>query len=249
MGSILNWYMAQNHVKEITFGKIHCLEAWKEVIHVTIIECFDLIGLEHRENMVYELLTMLLGKIMQTKEYDGNMLKSMSEVITSLIHRLRKDKIARPASQLPIEKLKLIFGGIVNGIRLDGTTFEVRGDLYSAMASFLLYINGHGKDDSYRQLENYIVEHIVSQDSKLLKILCDDASRGLEIWKTTAYIGLDSLNKTALRAGSDIVQCYLVQNNFLQYTIEMIKSDDAALINLLEQTDGKYNDIVYLQLN
>ncbi|KAG2192756.1 hypothetical protein INT47_008407, partial [Mucor saturninus] len=238
MGSILNWCMAQNHLKEITFAKIHCLKAWKEVIHVTIIECFDLIGVEHRENMVYELLNMLLNKIMQTKEYDGNMLKSMSEVITSLINRLRKDKKSRPASQLPIEKLKLIFNGIVNCIRLDDTTFEVRGDMYSAMTSFLLYINGHGKDDSYVQLESYIVDHISCQNSKLLEIICVDASRGLEIWKTTAYIGLDGLNKAALRAGSDIVQCYLIQNNFLQYTIEMIKSDDAALINLLEQTDA-----------
>lgn len=240
MGSILNWCMAQNHIKEITFGKIHCLKAWKEVIHVTIIECFDLIGVEQRENMVYELLNMLLNKIMQTKEYDGNMLKNMSEVITSLINRLRKDKMSRPASQLPIEKLKSIFNGIVNCIRLDDTTFEVRGDMYSAMTKFLLYINGHGKDDSYRQLENYIVENISYQNSKLLEILCVDASRGLEIWKTTAYIGLDALNKATLRAGSDIVQCYLIQNNFLQYTIEMIKSDDAALINLLEQTDGKF---------
>lgn len=240
MGSILNWCMAQNHIKEIAFGKIHCLEAWKEVIHITLIECFDLIGLEHRENMVYELLTMLLNKMMQTKEYDGNMLKSMSEVIISIIDRLRKDKTERPASQLPIEKLKSIFGGIVNCIRLDGTTFEVRGDMYSAMTSFLLYINGHGKDESYRQLENYIVDHITFQHSKLLNTLCSDASHGLEIWKTTAYIGLDALNKAALRAGSDVVQCYLIQNNFLQYTIEMIKSDDAALINLLEQTDGKY---------
>lgn len=242
MGSILNWCMVDNHKREIEHGKQHCLEAWKEVIHITLVECFDLIGCEHREHMVYELLNMLLTKMTNTKEYNEKMLKSMSEVILALITRLRKDKIARPASHLPMERLKLIFSGIVECIYLENTTFEVRGDLYSAMISFLLYINGHGKDDSYRQLEMYIVEQVMAHDAKLLNTLCSDATNGLDIWKTTAFIGLNALNTAALRAGSDAVQMHLIQNNFLQCTIEMIKSDDAALSNLLEQTDGKISN-------
>ncbi|GAA5798583.1 hypothetical protein HPULCUR_003988 [Helicostylum pulchrum] len=238
MGSILNWCMVDNHKREIEHGKHHCLEAWKEVIHITLIECFDLIGSEHREHMVYELLNMLLTKMTSTKEYNGKMLKSMSEVILALITRLRKDKITRPASQLPMERLKLIFNGIVECICQENTTFEVRGDLYSAMTSFLLYINGHGKDDSYRQLEMYIVEQVMAHNAKLLNTLCSDAINGLDIWRTTAFIGLNALNTAALRAGSDVVQMHLIQNNFLQCTIEMIKSDDAALSNLLEQTDA-----------
>ncbi|KAG2231221.1 hypothetical protein INT48_001223 [Thamnidium elegans] len=238
MGSILNWCMVDNHKREIEHGKHHCLEAWKEVIHITLIECFDLIGCEHREHMVFQLLNMLLTKMTNTKEYNGKMLKSMSEVILALITRLRKDKVTRPASQLPMERLKLIFSGIVECICQENTTFEVRGDLYSAMTSFLLYINGHGKDDSYRQLEMYIVEQVTAHDAKLLNTLCSDATNGLDIWKTTAYIGLNALNTAALRAGSDAVQIHLIQKNFLQYTIEMIKSDDAALSNLLEQTDA-----------
>lgn len=239
MGSILNWCMAENHTREIAQGRFHCLEGWKQVIHITLIECFDLIEVETRENMIYELLTTILTKIMHSKEYDGNMLKSMSEVVLALFARLKKEKIARPAAQLPIEKLRLIFSGIVDAICQDGTTFQVRGDLYTAITAFLLYIKQQGRDQAYKQLEKYILDIVSARNSKLLDTLCTDATHGLDIWKTTAYICLDALNKAALRAGSDAVQSFFIQNNFLQYTIEMIRSDDAALTNLLEQKDGE----------
>ncbi|CAO3653036.1 unnamed protein product [Mucor hiemalis] len=238
MGSILNWCMTENHSREISHGRFHCLEAWKQVIHITLIECFDLIEVETRENMIYELLTMILTKIMHSKEYSGNMLKSMSEVVLALFARLKKDKTSRPAAQLPIAKLKLIFSGIVDCICQEGTTFQVRGDMYTATTAFLLYIQGQGRDHAYKQLEKYIMEIISARNSRILDTLCTDATHGLDIWKTTAYICLDALNKAALRAGSDAVQSFFIQKNFLQYTIEMIRSDDAALTNLLEQKDA-----------
>jgi nuclear pore complex protein Nup205 len=239
MGSILSFYMAENHRREIAHGKLHCLKAWKEVIHVTLIECFDLIGVETRENMVHELLQMLLEKMAHTKNGDNMMLKSMSEIVCALVIQLRKDESSKPASQLPIEKLKLFFSGIVDSICRKDTSFEVRGDLYSAMNSFLMYINGHGRDRAYKQLETHIIGQISAKDSKLLHTLCNDATYGLDIWKTTSFIGLDALNNAALQAGSSVVQNDLIDKNFLRNTIEEIRNEDKALTNLLEQTDGK----------
>ncbi|KAI9354412.1 nucleoporin Nup186/Nup192/Nup205 [Pilaira anomala] len=238
MGSILNWSMSENHTREITQGKLHCLEAWKDVIQITLNECFDLIGLEHREHLLYELLNMLLTKLMNTKEYNGTMRKSMSEVIVTLITRLRKDTAARPASQLPIEKIKLIFSCILDCISQEKATFEVRGDLYTCITGLLLYMSGHDTDDTSTQFETYIVEKITSHNSKVLTVICEDATNGFEIWKTPALIALNALNTVALHAGSDAVQNHLIQENYLQCMIEMIKSDDAALSNLVEQTDA-----------
>jgi hypothetical protein len=115
----------------------------------------------------------------------------------------------------------------------------VRGDLYSAITSFLLYIKRLGRDEASKRLEQAILNQIASNNAQFLDTLCRDAVDGYEIWKTTAFIALDALNTMALGASSQIVQSFMVKKNFLQYIIEMIRNDDAALSNLLEQADGK----------
>ena len=237
--SIVDWSIAQNHTREINHGQTLCLDAWKQVIHVTFIECCDLIGLETRENMIYELLNMLLHKILLVKKYNGQMHKSMSETVLALLSRLKKDKIPRPASELPTHKLKTIFYGLADCICEEKNIFEVRGDLYTSMTCLLLYINGHGKDNAFKELEHAILERICSQNYRLLDVICTDTVHSLDIWRTTAYICLDALNKFAFRAGNRSVQAYSFQKNFLQYTIESIRIEDAALTTLLEQHDGK----------
>lgn len=239
MGFILSWAVSENHKKEIAFGKFHCLKAWKEVIHVTLVECFDLTSTSNRESIIYELLTMLLPKFVRVKDDTSeNMLKSMSEIVLTLVNQLRKNASKQPVSQLPVDKLRSIFTGIVDGICHE-QNIMVRGDLYSAITSFLLYIKRLGRDESSKQLEQAILNHIASNDAKFLDTLCRDAVDGYEIWKTTAFIALDALNTMALGASSQIIQSFMVKKNFLQYIIEMIRNDDAALSNLLEQADGE----------
>lgn len=87
VGLTLNLCMVDNHKKEIEHGKRHCLEAWNEVIYITLIACFALVGHKYPEHMVYELLNMLLAKITYTKEYNVKIPKSMSEVNLALITR------------------------------------------------------------------------------------------------------------------------------------------------------------------
>ncbi|CEP15804.1 hypothetical protein [Parasitella parasitica] len=239
MGHILSWAMAQNHQREIAHGKLQCLDAWKQIIIITLVECIDLLGASSRQAIIYELLALLLPTVTQTKNHSGNMLKSMNVVILTLVDSLRGAKgVSAATQQLPVEKLGTIFMGIVNCICRDGTDIVVRGDMYSALTSFLLYVKKHNSEGAIKQLQQFIVERISAKDSTLLSIISSDAINGLDIWKTTAYIALDSLNTTAIYAGSTAVQLFLIKKNFLQYTIEMIRSDDAALSNLLEQVDA-----------
>jgi nuclear pore complex protein Nup205 len=239
MGFILSWVVSENHKKEIAHGKLQCLQAWKEVIHITLVECFDLTNASDRESIIYELLTLLLPKFVRVNDDTSeSMLKSMSEIVLTLMNQLRKYTSKRPTSQLPVDKLRLIFTGIIDGISHQ-ENIMVRGDLYSAITSFLLYIKRLGRDEASKQLDQAILNHIASNDAKFLDTLCRDAVNGYEIWKTTAFIALDALNTMALGASSQIVQSFMVQKNFLQNIIEMIRNDDAALSNLLEQADGR----------
>lgn len=243
MGNILSWAMAQNHVREITQAKLQCMDAWRQVVNITLIECFDLIDASSRQSIIYELLGMLLPTVLHAKSSTGHMRKRMNDVILALVNRLGMD--GKTAQQLPVEKLGAIFTGIVNCICGKDTDIVVRGDMYSAMTSFLLYTDKFKADATIKQLQQFIVEKTSAPDANLLDVMCKDATDGLDVWKTTAYIALDSLNKCALSAGSTAVQLYLIQKNFLQFTIEMIKADDAALSNLLEQLDGKHSATVY----
>ncbi|KAI8638705.1 nucleoporin Nup186/Nup192/Nup205 [Parasitella parasitica] len=239
MGQILSWAMAQNHDREIAHGKLQCLDAWKEIIIITLVECFDILETSSRQAIIYELLALLLPTISQTKSHSNSMLKSMNAVILTLVDSLRGTKEASAISQqLPVDKLGSIFMGIVNCICGDDTDIIVRGDMYSALTSFLLYLKEHNTEEVIKQVERFIVEKISAKESTLLNIISSDAINGLDIWKTTAYIALDSLNTTVINVGSTAVQQFLVRKNFLQFTIEMIRSDDAALSNLLEQLDA-----------
>ncbi|KAL7312233.1 hypothetical protein PS15m_008020 [Mucor circinelloides] len=239
IGNILSWTVAENHVREITQGKLQCMDAWRQVINITLTECFDLIDASNRQSIIYELLGMLLPTVLHSKSSTTNMLKCMNDVILALVNRLgMDDKTHSATQQLPVEKLASIFTGIVNCICGKGTDIVVRGDMYSALTSFILYTDKFKADRNIKQLQQFIVERISAQDYTLLNIICKDATSVLDVWKTTAYIALDSLNKCALNAASTTVQSYLIKKNFLQFTIEMIKSDDAALSNLLEQLDA-----------
>ncbi|KAI8064293.1 nucleoporin Nup186/Nup192/Nup205 [Gilbertella persicaria] len=235
LSDILSHAVASNHQREIAHAKLHCLKAWKDLVHISIIECFDLLGDVNRETIIHEILSMLLPKFAQTKGYDGNMLKSMSEIVLNLVDKLRVSMSVKRTSHLPVERLRLIFQAIVDCIRQENTTILIRGDMYSALTSFLIYIIQHERDATSKQLEQHILDTILADNAHLINTLRSDAFHGLDIWKTTAYIALDALNRLALLAGSQAVQLQLVEHNFLQATISMIRTDDAALSNLLGQ--------------
>lgn len=181
---------------------------------------------------------MLLTKVMHAKDYyNGQMLKSMSELVSALIHLLEKYRSSRPGYQFPGDVLESMFTGIEESICAEGTSLEVRGDLYTAMAGLLSCIKEHRRSDI---MEKCIVDyHITTQNSKLLDTLCTDATRGLGTCKTTAYIGTDALNKAALCAGSDVVINHLTEKGVIQHLINTIRSEDAALVKVLQQPDGK----------
>jgi hypothetical protein len=237
VAQIMAHLVALNHTNEIRAGKRHCMNAWKQVIHITLIECFDFIPHETRERILFELLAMLITKISTVKE--DEVLSDISYVILTLLNRLRKDIEARPTSELPTEELKSIFNGLLDFIQRKDSDIYCRGDMYTAINVFLLFIVDHIKGNAHKETEKYVVDQVTHRGGELLDIICSDASNGLDIWKATAFIALDALNTTALRSNNNFVQQYLIEQNFLQYTIEMIRSDDSVLSALLEQINGK----------
>ncbi|KAF7725155.1 hypothetical protein EC973_000407 [Apophysomyces ossiformis] len=250
MGRILQKLMAENHAREITHGKFHCLRAWKQVVQVTLSQCFDLFPFVTRERIIYGLLSMLLPKLRKTECVDNHILEGISEVILRLLTRLQEDKLRQgilritpvsetqlTTSRLPKEKLQLICRGLLDGIQEDGMTAAVRGDMYTALVTFLQYIGGE-QSDIQNGLKDDIIDLIVSNE-KILEMLCNDASDGQGLWKSTAYIALDSLYRSANAQSGSKLLSFLTKKNFLRYSVDMIRREDSAFLNILEQESGK----------
>ncbi|KAI8358504.1 nucleoporin Nup186/Nup192/Nup205 [Choanephora cucurbitarum] len=240
IGQILAQAISSNHHREIAHAKLHCLCAWKDLVHITVIEGFDLLPNVARETIIHEMLTMLLLKLSQNNHqgYDEPMLKSMSEIILNLVNKLKESMSTRRTSQLPVEKLRLILGGIITCISQESSTVVIRGNMYLTLTSFLIYVTRHERDAASQQLEQHILDAVLANHAHVINTLREDAFHGSTIWKTSAYIALDALNSLALRAGSQVIQSQLIGHNFLQAAIQMIRADDKPLSNLLEQIDA-----------
>ncbi|KAI9495748.1 nucleoporin Nup186/Nup192/Nup205 [Zychaea mexicana] len=260
MGRILEALVADNHKREIANGKVHCLRAWKQVVQVTLSECFDNFPFETREKIIYDLLSALLPKMKKAAGADVHFLKGFSEVILTLLTRLREDKLrqevlaANPtasveSTRLPDEKLRFIFNGILACTQEEGTTIAVRGDMYTALVNFLRYVD-HSKNEfgatiqkrPYSDIQKQFIDTI-SVNDKFLDMLCTDATDGLSIWKTTAYVAVDALYVLSSQMRNDAILSFFVKKNFLRYSIDMLRREDVKLLNFLEQPDVPRDDI------
>lgn len=250
MGSLLRHLMTENRNNEISFARLHCLRAWKQVVEVTITDCFDLLSFETRQKVIYDLLSVLLPKLENDTGLHVEILKGLGEVTLSLLTRLREDKRKHSifqvgsddsVSRLPDEKLRSVFNSIINTILRDSTTTDVRSAMYSALVNLIQYItpDKDSDDASPKNIHNQIIEIIGSgYKEPLFDIICKDASRGLNIFKTSAFKALEALYVLVRKTKNATVLSYLVKQNFLQYNIAMIDTSDSELFSIINERDG-----------
>ncbi|KAF7721559.1 hypothetical protein EC973_004498 [Apophysomyces ossiformis] len=245
MGQIIQKLVGKNHENEINYAKMHCLEAWKQVVQVTFSSCFGLFPLAAREIVMYDLIANLLPRMQSSVDVDVDALKGFSEIVLILLTRLKEDGCRRKflrtdttaeTSRLPKEKLHCIFIGIFDCIQAHGTNDAIRGNLYTALVGFMQYIEQSGNNDILTAVAQKLHQRIMV-DSKLLNVICSDATEGLDIWKPTAYLALDGLLVLASKAKDYAIRAILLNNNFLQYSIDTLQRDDHILLNILRQRD------------
>jgi nuclear pore complex protein Nup205 len=241
MGNLLKQYMAENRHREISYGRLHCLRAWKQVVEITLSDCFDAsFTFEYRERIIYDLLAVLLPKLHEDNALQSDMLKGLSEVILSLLTRLREDKRRQAVLkvgdssvdvyELPADKLRNIFYLIVKSISKEKSTIEVRNTLYSSLVNVLQYIT---PDRS-----SHIIQ-LIREDHKLLGIICRDASFGREEFKATAFTVLESIYVLMGPQSTAAMHDCFAKDDFLKHTINMIKLSDDNLVTIIEKRDGK----------
>ncbi|KAK9760360.1 hypothetical protein K7432_015693 [Basidiobolus ranarum] len=153
MRLILNHFIVENRSRELFHAKFHCLQAWKQVVDITLSKCFDLLTPESRESVLYDLILSLLPKII-SEDNTIMIAESLSGVVLSLLTKLRQDQqhqivLQTPSSfgsttvavRLPADRLHTILKGLIESIQRPGSTITMRGNLYVALLSYLQYTN------------------------------------------------------------------------------------------------------------
>lgn len=147
---ILQYYIAENHNRELLHARLHCLEAWKQVVEIALAKCFDLLPTDTRESILYDLISALLPKINDEAGHKI-MAESLSNVVLSLMTKLRQDRHRQAVLQaavalddstalrLPADRLHVIFKGLVEAVQKPGTSVSMRGNIYTVLVNYLQY--------------------------------------------------------------------------------------------------------------
>ncbi|GAN03566.1 hypothetical protein MAM1_0043c03021 [Mucor ambiguus] len=258
MGAILKQLMAENRHRDISYGRLHCLRAWKQVVEITISDCFESFTFEARERIIYDLLNVLLPKLESDTGLHVDILKGLSQVVLSLLTRLREDKrrqailqVTPPmfttssGAKLPEDKLRNVFAMIINCICKEKTSLGVRSTMYSALVNLLQYIAPDDGDasncnDSLQELFRTQMVQLFKDDSdkSLLSIMCKDAREGFDDYKATAYAALEAIYVLLNDEGRLEMLRLLVRSAFLKYAIEAIESSNETLLYIVEDRDA-----------
>lgn len=138
---------AENHRREISQAKHECLVSWQRVLDVILFKSFELIPLEQRESIIFDLLSSVLGYV-ATPETTPAAAEVLCQVILSLITKLRQGRREQVlfsdgdelSGSLPSDKLHTLLRQVLDSITRAGTTEFLRGNLYTVVVNYLSLI-------------------------------------------------------------------------------------------------------------
>ncbi|KAL0086695.1 nucleoporin Nup186/Nup192/Nup205 [Phycomyces blakesleeanus] len=141
--------MSENHRREITHAKMHCLRAWRQVIQVVLLECFDEFSLAARKKITYTLLNNLLERIRKPAGLDQDVLENLCDIVLTLLIRSGQDNDTSgwvgltPDSPLSDTHIRSLYQEMLQHIKIQPTTKEVQKEDTEKIAlpqlSFLIH--------------------------------------------------------------------------------------------------------------
>ena len=151
---ILESCAIENHRRKVCHARVGGFEAWRRLLDLALMKCFDRLPHNRRENMLFDLLHVLPVAIRSANVEESTAIL-LSETVLSSITKLREDRQHQiilqsvggesESGSLPAERLYNILRNILESI-LDNNHVElVRGNLYAALINFIhLMRSSHG---------------------------------------------------------------------------------------------------------
>ncbi|CAK5271461.1 unnamed protein product, partial [Mycena citricolor] len=177
---ILESCAVENHRRQVAHARVASYDAWKRLLDVVLLKCFDRVPADRREPILLEVLGTLLKQIATVDDDQSSIL--LSEAVVTCVTRLRDERrvqVLHGRRGMPVDRLAAILKTILECVA-DNVEL-VRGNLYAAAG----LVVGDG--------ELVSLGDSLSHVDRLVSTIARDAIDGSEIWQTVAFMLLDSL--------------------------------------------------------
>ncbi|OBZ74918.1 hypothetical protein A0H81_05368, partial [Grifola frondosa] len=287
---ILESCAVENHRRGIHYAAASGYEAWRRLLDMALMKCFDRLPYDRRENMLFDLLHVLPHSLRSPNIQESTAIL-LSETVLSTITKLREDRRHQiilqsaggdvEAGALPSERLFSLLRSILDCI-IDNNRVElVRGNLYASLINYLHLIasaegsqypeedgllslsrTSRSRDDSAYSdslsfAANQPVQTPTSSTSlatgtlivlksvmeRLVAVISRDAIDGTEVWKTIAFMLLDSLVRLSCSEKPSTVLVALSRHGFLSGFVQGLKESDLRLQSVLKPDPDDLNSL------
>ncbi|CDO70405.1 hypothetical protein BN946_scf184999.g46 [Trametes cinnabarina] len=292
---ILESCAIENHRRKIRHATATGYEAWRRLLDMALMKCFDRLPFDRRENMLFDLLHVL-PTLLRSSNVEESTAVLLAETILSTITKLREDRRHQvllqsaggdaEAGALPVERLSILLRSILDCI-MDNNHIElVRGNLYAALVNYLHLILHDEVPDSVNEgsfaglasslslaasrddlifSDSMSVASVSSQlgrspaqsaglivtsiavlkpiMERLVAIVSRDAIDGTEVWKTVAFMLLDSLVRLSRWEKHSTPLAALARQGFLSGFVRGLKESDLLLQAVLKPDPDDLNPL------
>ncbi|KAF9219350.1 hypothetical protein BS17DRAFT_804452 [Gyrodon lividus] len=290
----------ENHRREVSYAVATGYEAWRRLLDMTLMKCFNRLPHDRRENMLFDLLHVLPGIVHSDVQESTAVL--LSETILSTITKLREDRRHQvmlqsaggdaEAGLLPTERLYALLRSLLECILDNNRSELVRGNLYACLINYLHLVSadyggpsaevapdifgrrsmslsisalnlrdelslGESQTGSARStpipgghptpgtsaLEVGTLSAMKNVMERLVTTISRDAIDGTEVWKTVAFMLLDSLTHLCRMEKSRTLLSTLVRYGVLSNFVRGLKEAEMHLQHVLKPDPDDLNPL------
>ncbi|KAJ7584798.1 nucleoporin Nup186/Nup192/Nup205 [Mycena floridula] len=261
---ILESCVVENHRREVVHATGAGYESWRRLLDTTLIKCFDRLGHDQRETMLFDLLHVLPPIIASPDLHESTAIL-ISEAVLSCITKLREDRrdqfLVFGAAQLPADRLYAILRSVLACVMESNRVELVRGNLYATLMNYVHLISAAASsqssfnggeslsastalvpsDSNSLQLNSLALIKAVSE--RLVTTIARDAIDGTEVWRTVAFMLMDSLIQLSGLEKQHVVLTTCVRHGILANFVAGVKESDLLLQGVLKPDPDDLNPL------
>ncbi|CCM02106.1 uncharacterized protein FIBRA_04183 [Fibroporia radiculosa] len=285
----------ENHRREVLHAVANGYEAWRRLLDMSLIKCFERLPQDRRENMLFDLLHVM-PLTLRSAHVQESTAVLIAEAMLSAITKLREDRHHQvilqsaggdvQAGTLPVERVNALLRSILECVAEYGHLELVRGNLYASLINYFhLVMSADIKKDpdfdsssfgmslsmsmsasrddfafgdslaspSSGQLDttstqgsailNSTLAILKSGMERLVTIISRDAIDGSEVWRSVAFMLLDSLIRLSRSEKYPAIFQALARHGFMSGFVGSLKESDSLLQAVLKPDPDDLNPL------
>nr|XP_031859912.1 uncharacterized protein CI109_004761 [Kwoniella shandongensis]KAA5526984.1 hypothetical protein CI109_004761 [Kwoniella shandongensis] len=237
---ILERLASTNRETDISISKGNFLTSWNELLKVALAMLFRDVPDEQQEVVLFDLLDALLLRL--DADLPPGVLDLLSESVLVTMTTLINVLAELEGVNLPIDRLALTLGKIVDAATRPGSTESARGNLYASISQYLQLIGAtHNNIPDDRSIVSTdpasgstsllrsTLTVLASKKERLIPILSRDAMDDREVWKTECFALLGGIVALCQSERDRHIVSPLTANGYLPLFVRSIKERELAV--------------------